>query len=120
MPGCAIRYEPCASHYRDGRHHPVFTRCCSLAACGGAAWRIGYIAEQERRNEATKAIAAAAAAANTPVPSLKWDFQPLSLDQYGAPRESTLEFLETLSIRTAVRAYCSPGAALHRLFRVTS
>jgi hypothetical protein len=79
---------------------------------GGSA----TFAEQETRNDHAKAIAAAATAAGTPVPTLSWDFQPLSFDQYGAPGESTLEFLENLSIRIAMRAYCSSGAALSRLF----
>jgi hypothetical protein len=51
---------------------------------------------------------------------LSWEFQPSSFDQYCAPGESTMEFLEKLSIRIAMRAYCSPGAALRRLFRVIS
>jgi hypothetical protein len=50
------------------------------------------ISEQEMRNDLAKTIAAAAAAAGTPVASLPWDFQPLSLNQYGAPGESALEF----------------------------
>jgi hypothetical protein len=65
-----------------------------------------------------KAIAAAAALAGTPLPTLSWEFQPLSFDQYCAPGESTLQFLEKLSIRIAMRAYCSPGAALRRLLRL--
>jgi hypothetical protein len=77
-------------------------------------------AGQEKHNDLAKAIAAAAAAAATPAPILSWDFQPLSSDKYGAPGESTLEFLGNLSIRIDVRAYCSPGAALRRLFRVIS
>jgi hypothetical protein len=37
------------------------------------------------------------------------------------PLEKVLhEFLEKLSIRIAVRAYCSPGAALRRLIRAIS
>jgi hypothetical protein len=77
-------------------------------------------AEQEKRNDLRKAIAAASAAAATQVPTLSWDFQPLSFDQYAAPGASTLEFLEKLSIRIAERAYCSPGASLRRLFRAIS
>jgi hypothetical protein len=83
---------------------------------GGSA----RFAEHEKRKNFAKAIAAAAAAAGTPVPTLSWDFQPLSFDQYGAPGESTLEFLEKLSIRIPVRADCSPGAALRRRFRAVS
>jgi hypothetical protein len=75
---------------------------------GGSA----TFAELEKLNDLAKAIAAAAAAAGTPVPTLSWEFQPLSFDQYGVPGESTLEFLENLSIRIAMRAYCSPRAAL--------
>jgi hypothetical protein len=37
-------------------------------------------AEQEKRNDLAKTMAAAAAAAGTPVPSFSWDFQPLSFD----------------------------------------
>jgi hypothetical protein len=37
--------------------------------------------EQEKRNDLAKAIAAAAAAAGTPVLTLSWDFHPLSFDQ---------------------------------------
>jgi hypothetical protein len=116
----AIPFEPCTAHYRDGRHHPVFTRCCSSAACGREAWRIGYIAEQEKRNDLAKAIAAAAAVADIPVPTSSWDFQLFSFDQYGAPGESTLEFLENFFIRIAMRAYCGPSAAPRRRFRVIS
>jgi hypothetical protein len=83
---------------------------------GGSA----TFAEQEKRNDLKKAIAAASAAAATQVPTLSWDFQPLSFDQYAAPGANTLEFLEKLSIRIAERAYCSPGAALRRLFRAIS
>jgi hypothetical protein len=77
-------------------------------------------AKREKRNNLAKAIAAASAVAGTRVPTLSWEFQPLSLDQYAAPGESTLEFLEKLSIRIAMRAYCSRGAAIRRLFRVIS
>jgi hypothetical protein len=83
---------------------------------GGSA----TFAEQEKRNDLAKSIAAAAAAAGTPVPTLSCEFHPLSFDLYGAPGESTLEFLEKVSIRIAMRAYCSPGTALCRLFRVIS
>jgi hypothetical protein len=83
---------------------------------GGSA----TFAEQEKRNDPAKAIAAAAAAAGTRAPTLSWEFQPLSFDQSGAPGESTVEFLEKLSIRIAMRVYCSPGAVLRRLFRVIS
>jgi hypothetical protein len=38
----------------------------------------GKIAEQEKRNDLANAIAAAAAAAGTPIPSLSWEFQLLS------------------------------------------
>jgi hypothetical protein len=58
--------------------------------------------EQEKRNDLAKAIAAAAAAAGTPVPSLSWDSQLLSFDQCGAPGERTLEFLEKVYIRIAM------------------
>jgi hypothetical protein len=74
--------------------------------------------EQEKRNDLANAIAAAAAAAGTPVPTLSWEFQLLSIDQDVAPGEGTLEFLEKLSVRIAMRAYCSPGASLRRFFRV--
>jgi hypothetical protein len=57
-------------------------------------------AEQEKRNDLAKAIAAAPAAAGTPVPNLSWDFQPLNFDQHGAPGESTLGFLEKLPIES--------------------
>jgi hypothetical protein len=83
---------------------------------GGSA----TFAEQEKRNDLKKSIAAASAAAATQVPTLSWDFQPLSFDQYAAPGANTLEFLEKLSIRIAERAYCSPGAALRGLFRAFS
>jgi hypothetical protein len=49
-------------------------------------------AEQETRNELAKAIAAAAATAGDPVPTLSWDFRPLSLGQYAAPGASISEF----------------------------
>jgi hypothetical protein len=74
----------------------------------------------EKRNDLAKAIAVAAAAAGPPVPTLSWDFQRLSIDQYGTPGAITLDFLEKTSIRVAERAYRSPGAALCRLFRVIS
>jgi hypothetical protein len=76
--------------------------------------------EQGKRNDLAKALAAATAAAGIPAPPLLWDVQPLSFDQYDAPRESTLDFLEKLSLRIAMRVYCSPGATLRRLFRVIS
>jgi hypothetical protein len=77
-------------------------------------------AEQEKCNDLAKALAAAAAAAGTPVPTLLGDFQPFSFDQHGAPGESTLEILEKLYIHIAEPAYCSPGPPLRRLFRVIS
>jgi hypothetical protein len=83
---------------------------------GGSA----KFAEQKKRNDLAKAIAAAAAAAGTPVPTLLWEFQPLRFEQYDASGESTLEFLEKLSIRIARGMDCCPGAALRRLFRVVS
>jgi hypothetical protein len=82
---------------------------------GGSA----TFAEQEKRNDPKKAVAAASAAVATQVPTLSWDFQPLSFDQYAAPG-ANIEFFEKLSIRIAERAYCSPGAALRRLFRAIS
>jgi hypothetical protein len=82
--------------------------------------RSATFAAQAKRNDIAKSIATAAAAAGTPVPTLSSDFQSLSFDLYGASGEITLEFLEKLSIRIAMRAYCSPGAALRRLFRVFS
>jgi hypothetical protein len=48
---------------------------------GGSA----TVAEQEKRNDLAKVIADAAAVADTPAPTLSWDFLPLSLDQYDAP-----------------------------------
>jgi hypothetical protein len=80
---------------------------------------LAKFAEQEKRKDLKKAIAAASAAVATQVPTLS-DFQPLSFDQYAAPGANTLEFLEKLSIRIAEHAYCSPGAALRRLFRAIS
>jgi hypothetical protein len=77
-------------------------------------------AEREKRNDLAKAFASSAAAAGTAVPTLSVQVPPLSFDQYGAPGESTLEFLEKLSIRMAMRAYCSPGAVLRRLILVIS
>jgi hypothetical protein len=62
----------------------------------------------------------ATAAAGTPFPSLSGEFQPLRFDEYGAHGESALEKVENFSIRIIIRAYCSPGAALHRLLRVIS
>jgi hypothetical protein len=97
-----IRYSCVAARRRHAAEKP-----------GGSA----TFAEQEKRNDFSKAIADAATVAVTPVPTVSWEFQPLSFDQYGAPGESTLEFLEKLSIRIAMRSYCSPGAALRRLFR---
>jgi hypothetical protein len=82
--------------------------------------RSSSFSEQEKRNDLAKAIAAAAAAVGTPVPTVSWNSRPLRFDQYGAPGESTLENLEKLSIRIAAHAYCSPGGDLRRLFRVTS
>jgi hypothetical protein len=52
---------------------------------GGSA----TFAEQEKRNDLKKAIATAAAAVATQVPTLSWDFQPLSFDQYAAPGANT-------------------------------
>jgi hypothetical protein len=51
---------------------------------------------RKKRNNLAKAIVAAAAAAGTTVSTLSWEFHPLSFDQFGAPGESTLEFLEKL------------------------
>jgi hypothetical protein len=83
---------------------------------GGSA----TFAEQEKRNDLANAITAAAAAAGIPVPTLSWNFQLFSVDHLIAPRESTCEFLEKLSIRIAMRAYCSPSAALRLLLQVIS
>jgi hypothetical protein len=52
---------------------------------GGSA----TFAKREKRNYLAKAIAAASAVAGTRVPTLSWEFQPLSFDQYAAPGEST-------------------------------
>jgi hypothetical protein len=64
----------------------VTIRCSRVAARrrhaaekpGGSA----TFAEQEKRIDLAKAIAAAAAATGTPVPTLSWDFQPLSFDHW--------------------------------------
>jgi hypothetical protein len=76
---------------------------------------------EEKRNNLAKAIPAAAAAEGPPVPTLSWDFQPLSFGQYGAPGEVTsLKFLEKVCIRIADSVYCSPSDTLRRFFRVIS
>jgi hypothetical protein len=61
---------------------------CVAARRGHAAEKPGgsaTFADQEKRNHLAKAIAAAATAAGTLVPTLSWDLQPLSFDQNGAP-----------------------------------
>jgi hypothetical protein len=83
---------------------------------GGSA----TFAEQERRNDLAKSIAAAAAAAGSQVPTISRELLPLSFDQCGVPGESTLEFLDKLSIRIAIRVHYSSGAALRRLPRAIS
>jgi hypothetical protein len=45
---------------------------------------------------------------HAPVPSLSWDCQQLRFDQYDASEESTLDFLEKLSVCIAP---CMPTAA---------
>jgi hypothetical protein len=114
MLGGAIPVKPCSAQYCDTCDCPGFVRRCSSAACDRK------FAEQEKRKDLKKAIAAASAAVATQVPTLSWDFQPLSFDQYAAPGANNLEFLEKLAIQIAERAYCSPGAALRRLFRAIS
>jgi hypothetical protein len=116
MLGGTVPCEPCASQFRMvvsiWSSRVAARRWHAAEEPGGSA----TFAEEEKRHDVARAIEAAAAA-STPLLSLSWDFQPLRFDQYGAPEESTLDFLVLSELPCGYR---SPGTALRRHFRAIS
>jgi hypothetical protein len=72
MLGGTIPFGPCAPQYRDGvtiRSSRVGARRRHAAENPGGS---APFAEREKRNDFAKVFAVAAAAADTPVPTLSW------------------------------------------------